>query len=136
MLRYNNFGGSIGGPVLRDRLFFYFNADKISESSPSIYNNTYPLADAKSGDFSDLTRYPKIYDPTTYDPTTGQRQQISCNGKLNVICANRIDPVAAKVQAFYPTPNLPNSLRNLEKSNFERPLRYSHSARAANQVPE
>ena len=27
--RYNNFGGSIGGPILRDNLFFYFNVDKI-----------------------------------------------------------------------------------------------------------
>lgn len=111
VLHYNNYGGSVGGPIRKDKLFFYFNIDKIGSKSPSPYNNTFPLADAKAGDFSDRTKYPAIYDPATYNPATGMRQQISCNGVLNVICPNRINPVSAKIQTFYPTPNS-NTLRN------------------------
>ncbi len=102
VLRYNNFGGAIGGPVLRNKLFFYFNVDKTLSSSPSPYSNTYPTAAEQSGDFSADPN--KIYDPLTYNPATGMRQQFSCNGKLNVICADRIDPVAAKINAFFPKP--------------------------------
>lgn len=115
VLRYNNFGGSVGGPVLHDKLFFYFNMDRILSSSPSTYNNTFPTAAARTGDFSDPS-YPVIYDPATYDPSTGRRQQISCNGKLNVICPNRIDPVAAKINAFFPLPNLPGTSNNTSGS--------------------
>ena len=117
VLHYNNYGGSIGGPIRKDKLFFYFNVDKIDSKSPSTYNNTYPLADARTGDFSDRTKYPAIYDPATYNPATGMRQQISCNGVLNVICPNRIDPVAAKIQAFYPKTNT-NDLRNNTKGSL------------------
>ncbi len=116
VLHYNNYGGAVGGPIRKDKLFFYFNIDKIDQKSPSTYNNTFPLADARAGDFSDMTRYPAIYDPSTYNPVTGQRQQISCNGRLNVICPNRIDPVSAKIQAFYPTPNLTTVRDNTQGS--------------------
>ncbi len=107
VLRYNNFGGAIGGPVLRKKLFFYFNADKILSNSPSPYSNVYPTAAERTGDFSANPKL--IYDPLTYDPATGARQQFSCNGKLNVICPNRIDAVAAKINAFFPVPNLANT---------------------------
>jgi hypothetical protein len=30
--RYNNFGGSVGGPILHDKLFFYFNYDRIIQN--------------------------------------------------------------------------------------------------------
>lgn len=115
VLHYNNYGGAVGGPILKDKFFFYFNLDRISSTSPATYANTYPFADARAGDFSNPI-YPKIYDPATYDQATGLRQQISCNGVLNVICPNRIDPVAAKIQTFFPNPNLPETAANTVNS--------------------
>lgn len=53
-LRYHNFGGSIGGPVLKDKAFFYFNADKIINKSASTGFITVPTLAMRQGDFSAL----------------------------------------------------------------------------------
>ena len=125
--RYNNFGGSIGGPILKDKLFFYFNYDHIiSHGSTSAASFTVPTAAALAGDFSGFTNL--IYDPatqTTQQTGTylypGQTTPTTCpcvirtsfadeyhNG--NRIPSSRIDPVAAATQAYWPKPNRSGSL--------------------------
>ena len=115
-LRYNNFGGSIGGPILKKKMFFYFNFDKIDQNSGS--NNgftTLPTTAMMAGDF---TGFPTIYDPTTQvvqqsgtEVINGVSQTCPCvtrqsfaqeYGNGNKIPASLIDPVAAKLQAYYP----------------------------------
>jgi hypothetical protein len=115
-LRYNNFGGSIGGPILKKKMFFYFNFDKIDQNSGS--NNgftTVPNTAMMAGDF---TGFPTIYDPTTQvvqqsgtEIINGVSQTCPCvtrksfaqeYGNGNKIPASMIDPVAAKLQAYYP----------------------------------
>lgn len=110
VLRYDEWGGSIGGPILKNKLFFYFVRDKIHNNhatAPS--TGTVPtLAERGMG-----TDFPGQYDfsgnPIIYDPTTagvgGQRTAFP----NNVIPAGSIDPVAAKILAFYPLPNLPGT---------------------------
>ncbi len=116
-LRYNNYGGSIGGPILKNRMFFYFNYDKIDQNSGS--NNgftTLPTDAVLAGDF---TGFPTIYDPTTQTvqqsgtaTINGVQQTCPCvtrksfaeeYGNGNKIPAALIDPVAAKLQAYFPT---------------------------------
>jgi hypothetical protein len=67
-LHYNNFGGSIGGPVdlpfwnLKKKAFFYFNYDqRINHTSYGTYNSI-PTQSVMAGDFSGQ---PLLYDPTT-----------------------------------------------------------------------
>ena len=48
-----------------------------------------------TGDFRNLPGNPIIYDPATGNAHGANKQQISCNGVLNVICPSRIDPAAA-----------------------------------------
>jgi hypothetical protein len=72
---YNNFGGSIGGPILKKKMFFYFNYDKInnkSGGSPSF--QTVPTTAFLNGDFT-APGVPTIYDPatTTLTQATGTR---------------------------------------------------------------
>jgi hypothetical protein len=119
--RYNNFGGSVGGPILRDKLFFYFNYDHIiSHGSTTASSFTVPTPAVLGGDF---TGFQLIYDPATQytQPTgtytyPGQATATQCpcvirqsfadeyhNG--NKIPASRLDPVAVATQAYWPKPN-------------------------------
>ena len=92
----NQFGGTVGGPIRRNKAFFFFGYDGLRKHSAVLSTTSVPTAAELSGDFS----APGL--PPIYDPTTGQ--QFSCNGKLNVICPSRIDSSAKAILAdSYPT---------------------------------
>ncbi|WP_260706601.1 TonB-dependent receptor [Edaphobacter flagellatus] len=104
-LRFNNWGGSIGGPVLKNKLFFYFNYDRTHNTSTSYRYATYPTQQMRDGDFSSAVFTP-IYDPATY--SGGTRQAFAGN----VIPKSRLDPVAVAIQSYMPMPNLPGTTNN------------------------
>lgn len=110
-LRFNNYGGTLGGPVLRDRLFLFGNYEQYNYVSrtPSFF--TVPTLIERGGDFSDLGQTVNgvctpvnIYDADNV--VGGQRQQFVTNGSANVISTARLDSVALAYQnLFYPKPN-------------------------------
>ncbi|WP_263382350.1 TonB-dependent receptor [Granulicella arctica] len=108
-LRYNNFGGSIGGPILKKKMFFYFNYDQtVNHGSASNSTNTVPTEAVKGGDF---TGQPTIFDPTTQtiahdakgNPYPVRKSFASEYGN-NAVPTALFDKVATKFQNFYPTP--------------------------------
>src|SRR5262249_55352054 len=95
----NEYGFTLGGPIYiphmyhgKSKSFFFFNFNGFStRSAPQNTFVTVPTAQEHNGDFSDFP-YP-IYDPATTTPLPSggfTRQQFSCNGRLNVICPERI----------------------------------------------
>ena len=107
-LRYNNYGGSIGGPILKKKMFFYFNFEKLDQEGAATGYLNVPTAAEAAGDF---TGQPTIYDPTTQvvsaDGLSVTRKSFDeeyHNG--NKIPANLIDPVANAIQGYYPKPNV------------------------------
>ena len=102
--RFNQhqFGGTIGGPILRDKLFFFFNYEGQRESNPSPQTSTVPSAAIRAGDFSGL---PTIFDPATLRTVNGAAVRDPFPG--NQIPMNRWDPVAQKLRALFPLPNQP-----------------------------
>src|SRR5438067_3893502 len=60
--RYHNYGGSFGGPIFKDKLFFFFNVDKVVNHGTSSGTTTVPTLAMRNGDFIGL---PTIYDPST-----------------------------------------------------------------------
>ncbi|HEV2273648.1 MAG TPA: TonB-dependent receptor [Acidobacteriaceae bacterium] len=111
--KQNQFGVSLGGPILRNKIFYFvdYQGLRIHESSSAIL--TEPTTQLRSGDFSG---YPQvIYDPSTYSAATNTRQAF--NG--NVIPGNRLDPVAQALLATMPLPNLPGVANNLRINTLQ-----------------
>jgi hypothetical protein len=115
-LRYDEYGGSVGGPIIKNKLFFFFVVDKIynNGATSATLGNTPTLAEigkgaAHPGAF-DFTGLPTLYDPTTCNTPGCTRTSFadentgSLHG-VNAIPANRVDPVALKILGFYPAPN-------------------------------
>jgi Carboxypeptidase regulatory-like domain len=113
-IHFNDFGGNIGGPVIKKKVFFFFSVENVvSHSTPAVSFISVPTPAMRSGNFAGLA---PIYDPTS--------QNVDANGVVtrqpfanNQIPANMFDPVAKTIQAYFPQPNLPGTVVNGVTSN-------------------
>src|SRR5438876_3381329 len=119
--RRHDYGFTVGGPVRRDKTFFFVNFEQFRETQ-YVDNQfqTVPTLAYRNGDFSTaIPRVPKIIgtDPLgrqmlegmIYDPAT---TRAAADGRLfrdpfpnNIIAKDRFDPVALKIQVLLPPPN-------------------------------
>src|SRR5262249_17123956 len=91
-LRRNQFGGMLGGPVVKNRSFFFVNADVPRErtaGAPPIY--VVPTDQLRNGIFPGVIR-----DPFTGVPFPN-----------NTIPRQSMNPISLRLQSFYPLPNNP-----------------------------
>jgi hypothetical protein len=92
----NQFGGTIGAPIKKDRTFFFFSYAGLRQSTSTFLNTAVvPTALERNGDFSKSKIMPT-------DPATGT--PFVCNGVTGAICSNRLDPVAVKIINTYVPP--------------------------------
>jgi hypothetical protein len=114
---YNQFGGSIGGPVMipkvyrgKNRTFFFFNYEEYRYRTAASSYLYFPPAQYHQGDFSRMVDSKGVKIPV-YDPDT-TRVNPAGSGYVrdplpdNIVPASRIDPVAANMMKLYPLPNL------------------------------
>jgi hypothetical protein len=106
----NQFGAAIGGPIKKNRTFIFgdYQGTRIVAAGGLIQNlgnsgyYTIPTAAMKNGDFSSLLPS-QLYDPKSTTMVNGQLTRTPFTG--NIIPADRMDPVAAKIMALYPNTN-------------------------------
>ena len=109
--KVNQFGGTVGGPVRKDKLFVFFNYEGYRERSSSLETVVSPTAAQRAGDFSGLTtsagQLIAIFDPmtTVLNSSTNTYMRQAFPG--NIIPASRINPIASNILKYYPLPNLP-----------------------------
>jgi hypothetical protein len=109
LTHFNQYGASIGGPVLipklyngRNKLFWLFAWENLKDSQPNTDFTTVPTAAEKKGDFS-------AYGATIYDPNTGTLTGSTVNRMPfpnNMIPTNRLNPISLAYMQYYPAPNV------------------------------
>jgi hypothetical protein len=102
-LHRNQFGATVGGPIKRDKTFFFFSYSGLRQTTSSFLNNAIvPTALERTGDYSQSKTKPT-------DPATGKT--FVCNGVTGVICPDRLDPVAMKIiNSYIPNANVAGSI--------------------------
>jgi len=117
----NQFGGAGGGPVVKNRTFFFisYEGQRVRKSLTQTFS--VPTEAMRSGNFSGL---PAIYDPLSV-AAGGQRQPFP----NNLIPALSLDPVATALLAQIPLPNLPGIGQNLLASDTQSIDTNQYSAR-------
>jgi hypothetical protein len=105
----NQFGASIGGPIAKNKTFFFADLETVISSNPVNIVATVPTAAQIGGDFSQAMTYDQngnpvlnqIFDPLQIDPVAYTRPAYA----NNVIPSSEIDPVGQAILKLYPQPN-------------------------------
>ena len=130
--KQNQFGGSLGGPIKKNKLFFFGDYEGFRQSQGQTFTSSVPIAALRTGNFAGVNA---IFDPLSTTTVNG----ISTRTRFanDQIPLNRIDPVALNLINLYPLPNqsglvnnfvyLPNKTQNNDTMDAKGDYRLTDS---------
>ncbi len=120
---YNNYGATIGGPIKKDKLFYFVSFDGTTQKTSANGLYTLPTLDQRDGDFSAYNT--PIYNPYTGNPD-GSGRSLFAGGKIP---GQYISPQAQAIQNYLPAPNLPGTTNNYAASASPAINRFQYDAK-------
>ena len=143
--RQNQFGATLGFPVVRNKLFFFgdLEANRIIFAETAV--DTVPTALMRQGNFSELLN-PSLTQSGTaiqlYQPNSSGKVPLTCGTALNSFCPNQLDPVALALVNDFPLPNSNGAKaynnyvvsRNVRDNTFQWDTRMDYNISAKDQT--
>lgn len=134
--RYRQIGVGVGGPILKNKLFYFGDYQYTSDKLGKVNRATIPILEWRTGNLSSAAT--TIYDPATGDANGTGRTPFT--GKI--IPTNRISPIAQRLLAFLPAPNIAgaalgtpnfvvNTVRDRTTHQFDAKVNYNPTDRNA-----
>ena len=111
---YNYYGGTFGGPIIKNKTFFFGDILRIDDIRGRFNLFTVPTDAYRSGDFSGAGV--NIYNPATGNPDGTNRQVFTYQGRNNVIDPALFSPIALKILALIPHANLAGLTNNYQSA--------------------
>jgi outer membrane receptor protein involved in Fe transport len=124
-LHWNEYGGNIGGPIWKNKAFFFFNYQDNPDNSNITFTMLVPTDEMKQGIFpttectTSTTCNPVIYDPASTTSTANGYTRTPFDN--NSIPSSRFDPVAVAAQKYFVEPNIPGAAYGANNYYFTTP---------------